>query len=362
MNFFNLEELQRLFLFIGRRLFHAIFVLFGLSILIFLLSRVLPGDPARVALGARAPEEIVQRLRESMHLNDPLIEQYRYWFFNALRGDLGDSFVTRRPVIKDVIQFLPASLELVFLSGFITAIGGVTLGTISARYKDSWVDNLLRVLSYLGVVTPAFVVAIFFLLLFASSVPVNILGWHFEMDWFPSIGRLSSGIDPPPTITGLYTVDALLAVQPSTFLDALHHLILPAVALSLGALSQEARITRSTMSDNLTKDYIAAERALGIPERVVTGKFLLKPSLIPTVSIFGLDFAANLSNAFLVELIFNWPGISRYGIKAMLRTDLNAISAVILILGITFILVNIMVDVVVGILDPRIRLRGARSD
>ncbi|MCY3720486.1 MAG: ABC transporter permease, partial [Anaerolineaceae bacterium] len=143
---------------------------------------------------------------------------------------------------------------------------------------------------------------------------------------------------------------------------ALHHLILPSLALALGSLSQEARITRSTMSDNLTRDYIAAERALGIPEKTVTGKFLLKPSLIPTVSIFGLDFAANLSNAFLVEVIFNWPGISRYATTAMLYKDLNAIAAVILILGVTFIVVNILVDLVVGILDPRIRLRGARSD
>jgi peptide/nickel transport system permease protein len=181
-------------------------------------------------------------------------------------------------------------------------------------------------------------------------------------DWLPTLGRLSEGIARPPTVTGLMTIDALLAGQTKTFWDALKHLLMPAMALSMGSLSQEARITRSTMSDNLTKDYIAAERALGIPERIVMGRFLLKPSLIPTVSIFGLDFAANLSNAFLVELIFNWPGLSRYGVNAMLSKDLNAISAVILILGITFITVNIIVDLVVGMLDPRIRLRAARSE
>ncbi len=362
MNFFNWEEIQRLFIFLGRRLFQSIFVLFGLSILIFLLSRVLPGDPARMALGARASQESIERMREEMQLNRPLTDQYIYWLGNALQGDLGRSLVTRRQVIDDVREFLPATMELVLLAGVITAVGGITLGTLSARYKDTWVDNLVRVLSYAGVVTPAFVFAIIFLLLFASGLNINILGWKFEMDWFPTIGRLSSGVARPPTVTGLYTIDALLAGQFATALDALHHLILPAVALALGALSQEARITRSTMSDNLSKDYIASERALGIPERVVTGRFLLKPSLIPTVSIFGLDFAANLSNAFLVEIIFNWPGISRYGINAMLNKDLNAIAAVILILGATFILVNIVVDLIVGILDPRIRLRGARSD
>jgi peptide/nickel transport system permease protein len=342
---------MRLLSFLARRLFQAIFVLFGLSILIFIIARVLPGDPARTALGARAPQWVVDRLREDMHLNDPLTVQYGFWLRDALQGDLGISLVTRRNVADDVIEFFPASIELVLLAGAMTGIGGIALGTLSARHKDTWVDNLIRIFSYAGVVTPAFVFAILFLLLFG-----------YVFDWLPTIGRLSEGIARPPTVTGLMTIDALLAGQAKTFWDALKHLLMPAMALAMGSLSQEARITRSTMADNLTKDYIAAERALGIPERIVMGRFLLKPSLIPTVSIFGLDFAANLSNAFLVELIFNWPGLSRYGVNAMLSKDLNAISAVILILGVTFITVNIIVDLVVGMLDPRIRLRAARSE
>jgi peptide/nickel transport system permease protein len=166
----------------------------------------------------------------------------------------------------------------------------------------------------------------------------------------------------PPAITGFMTVDALLAGNFAVCWDAIKHLILPATALAMGGLAQEARITRATMSDNLTKDYIAAERALGIPERIIMGKFLLKPSLIPTISILGLDFAGTLSSAFLVELIFNWPGVSRYGINAMLRKDLNAIAAVILVLGVVFIVVNIIVDIVVAQLDPRIRLSAERSE
>ena len=176
------------------------------------------------------------------------------------------------------------------------------------------------------------------------------------------IGRLSEGVPAPPRVTGLMTVDALLAGQLATFWDALKHLVLPALALAMGAMAQEARITRSTMADNLNKDYIGNARAMGVPERQVMGRFLLKASLIPTISIFALDFAATFSNAFLVEIIFNWPGISRYGVNAMLRKDLNAISGVILILGVIFISMNIIVDVVVGILDPRIRLSAARSE
>lgn len=347
----TLDSLRRLGAFLARRLFQSIFVLFGLSILIFTIARVLPGDPARTALGARAPQETVDRLREEMRLNDPLPTQYVFWLSNAVRGDFGNSLVTRRNVTDDVREFLPASLELVIFSGILTLFGGIALGTLSARYKDTWVDNVIRILSYAGVVTPAFIFAIVFLLVFGLA-----------LDWLPSIGRLSEGVPKPPQVTGLITVDALLAGQFATFWDALQHLIMPGVALALGSLAQEARITRATMADNLTKDYIAAERALGIPERVIMGRFLLKPSLIPTISIFALDFAANLANAFLVELIFNWPGISRYGVNAMLRKDLNAITAVIMILGVIFIVMNIVVDLVVSLLDPRIRLRAARSD
>jgi len=342
---------MRLLSFFARRIFQAIFVLFGLSILIFVIARILPGDPARTALGARAPQWVVDRLREEMHLNDPIYVQYGYWLRDALHGDFGISLVTRRDVAHDILEFFPASIELVLIAGLITGVGGIALGTLSAWYKDKWVDNLVRILSYAGVVTPSFVFAILFLLLFG-----------FVLDWLPTIGRLSEGVPRPPTVSGLMTVDALLAGQFATFWDALKHLIMPALALAMGSMAQEARITRSTMSDNLTKDYIAAARALGLPEWLVMGRFLLKPSLIPTVSIFGLDFAANLSNAFLVELIFNWPGLSRYGVNAMLRKDLNAISAVILVLGVTFITVNIIVDLVVGALDPRIRLRAARSE
>ena len=176
------------------------------------------------------------------------------------------------------------------------------------------------------------------------------------------MGRLSQDLARPPVITGLFSLDALLAGDLAASLNALRHMILPGLALAMSGLAQEARITRSTMSDNLSKDYIASARSLGIPERVIMRRFLLKPSLIPTVSILGLDFAGTMSNAFLVELIFNWPGISRYGINAMLRKDLNAIAAVILIMGVVFIVVNILVDLTVAQLDPRIRLAPGKGE
>jgi peptide/nickel transport system permease protein len=337
--------------FVARRVVHSIFVLLGLSILIFVIARVMPGNPARMAVGPRAPQEVIDRMSERMHLHEPLHIQYYYWLRDAIQGDLGASLVTRRPVVDDLKELFPATLELTLFAGVIMGVGGILLGAVSAQHKDTWIDNTLRVVSYLGVVTPSFVFAIFFLLLFGMT-----------LNWMPTTGRLSPDIAAPPTITGLITIDSLLAGDLRAFLNALWHLAMPGVALAMGGLAQESRITRSTMSDNLTKDYIASARSLGIPERVIMRRFLLKPSLIPTVSILGLDFAGTMSNAFLVEFIFNWPGSSRYGIDTMLRKDLNAIVGVVLTMGVVFIIVNILVDIVVSALDPRIRLAPKRGE
>jgi len=336
--------------FLIKRLVLSVFVLLGLSILIFTISRVLPGDPVRMALGSRAPEWAVENMRREMHLDEPLYKQYVFWLSGAVRGDLGTSLVTRRAVSTDVAEFLPATLELALFAAVIMAVFGVLFGAIAGRFRNTWVDNVIRIFSYIGVVTPSFVFAILFVLLFGYLLRI-----------FPTIGRLSPWILRPPTVTGLMTIDALISGNFAALGDAIHHMILPALSLSLGSLAQQARLARSSISDNLGKDYILSAKGFGIPGRVVMFKYLLKPSLIPTVSIMGLDFAGIVANAFLVELIFNWPGFSRYGINAMLNKDLNAIAAVVMILGLIFIIVNIIVDLVVAWLDPRIRLGAERG-
>jgi len=337
--------------FLISRVLQSMFVLFGLSILIFVISRIVPGDPARMAVGERASEEVVQALRESMHLDDPVPVQYGYWLRGALRGDFGQSLVTRRDVSEDIRRMFPATLELGLFAGVIMTLGGIALGTLSAHYKDKWVDNVVRVFAYLGVVTPPFVFGVIFLLIFG-----------FWLQWLPATGRLSQNVVAPPVVTGLMLVDTLLAGDPRAFGDAFIHLLMPGTALAMAGLAQGARLTRATMCGNLGKDYVAAELGLGIPERIIWWRFLLKPSLIPTVSIVGLSFAATMGNAFLLELIFQWPGMSRYGVNAMLNKDLNAISAVVLMLGLVFVVVNICVDLAVGALDPRIRLIAQRSE
>ena len=324
---------MKLSTFIARRLLFSVGVLLGLSVLIFIIARVVPGDPVRLALGARAPQEVVEKVSAEMHLDKPLPVQYLMWLQGVVRGEFGMSLYTRRSVSADIKAFLPATLELAFFAGMIMTFMGILLGVLAVQKKNSWVDNLVRVISYLGVVTPAFVFAIVFVLLFG-----------YLTDLFPISGRLAAGVTPPPVITGLITVDSLLTGNLRAFFSALTHLFLPALSLSMAGLSQQARITRSSMSDNLQKDYILAHRAYGLPHRRIMSKYLLKPSLIPTVSILGLDFAVLISNAFLVELVFNWPGISRYGVSAILRKDLNAVAAVVMILGITFVIANIIVD------------------
>ena len=320
-------------------------VLLGLSILIFTISRVAPGDPARIALGPRAPESTVQALRLEMNLDKPYVVQYLLWLKDAVHLDLGDSLQTRRPVIQDIRQYLPATLEVVFIAATWMIFFGLMLGVLAAKFTGTWLDGVIRVFSYLGVVAPAFVWSIILMLVFAYVMPI-----------FPSTGRISLSMTPPPTVTGMYTVDYLIAGNLQGFKNAFWHLILPSIGLTFGGIAQSARITRGTMVENSMKDYILAERAYGIPESKMLFKYWLKPSLIPTVSVTSLDIASMFGGAFLVEQLFNFPGLARYGMQAVLNKDLNAIAGVALVLGCVFIIVNIIIDFVVVRLDPRVRM------
>lgn len=337
----------RLRSYILRRLLQAIFVLLGLSMLIFVISRMVPGDPARMALGPRTPEWAVENLRRQLNLDKPLPIQYGLWLSKVVRGDLGESLVTRRPVTHDLKDFLPATMELIFIAAVIEIIGGILLGVLAARYSQTWFDGFTRILAYLGVATPSFVWSILFLLLFSYVWPI-----------FPTTGRLSPWIPMPPRVTGMVILDSLLSGNLSTAWDCFMHLVLPAVSLAMYGMAQAARITRSSMIENMEKDSVYANIASGIPPRVIMTKYILRPSLIPSVSVMALDIAAMIVNAFLVEVIFNYPGLSRYGLSAMLNKDLNAIVAVILVLGLLFVIMNIVVDFIVAHLDPRISLTG----
>jgi peptide/nickel transport system permease protein len=312
---------MRLRTYVLRRAFLAIFSLIGLSVLVFILSRVLPGDPALMLAGPDAPKWVVDQLRVQLRLNKPLYEQYFYWVIDVLHGNLGYSTLTRRSVTADVLAFLPVSLELIGMAAVFSVTGSFALGVVAGRYSYKWPDNIVRLVSYVGISIPGFVLAIIFQLVF---------GWWLK--WFPIQG------------------------VGSNFPDQLWHMVLPALALCMGGMLQDARIIRAGMVENKNKDYISMATAQGLPERTVTFKYLLKPSVIPAVTVMGLDIAALLANAFLVETVFNWPGFSQLGIRYMLNKDLNGIVALVLVIGLIYAIANIVVDIVVAYLDPRITL------
>jgi len=332
--------------FLIRRLLHSILVLFGLSILIFIIARMLPGDPARLALGPFASQEQVEHLRHEMGMDKPLPLQYCTYITGILHGDFGLSFQTRRNVRLDIVHYLPATLELVIVAMVWVVVIGVPLGVLSARYKDKCLDNVMRVIAFLGVTIPAFVIGIIGQFIFSYGLGI-----------LPTTGRLSLSTVKPPAYTGLFLLDSLIAGEFGVFKDALRHIILPSFAIAMLPIGQIARITRASTIDVLSKDYIEAAKAFGIPNRYVIFKYALKPSFIPPMTILGLIFAAGLSNAFLIETVFAWPGMAKYGIRAILVKDFNAVMGVVLIIGLAFVIVNFIVDVLVGYIDPRIRIK-----
>jgi peptide/nickel transport system permease protein len=329
--------------YIAVRSAYVIFSLVGLSVLVFVLARVLPGDPARMALGPRAPQSAVDLLRIQLRLDQPLYAQYFYWIVDVFHGNLGYSVYTHTSVTDAVLQYLPASLELIALAAIFEICGAFLLGVVAGRYSYRWPDNVVRVFSYVGISIPAFVMAIILELVFSWWWPI-----------FPASGNLS--VTAPTRITGMITLDSLITGRFDAFVNVLWHMVLPAFALCVGGMMQDARIVRSGMVENQDKDYITMAKCQGLPERQVMFKYLLKPSIIPAITVMGMDIAALLSNAFLVETVFNWPGFSKLGITLMLNKDLNGIVAMVLIIGVMYAIINIVTDIIVASVDPRIRL------
>jgi len=329
--------------YIARRLGFALFSLIGLSILVFYLARVIPGDPVLMMVPPWTEPEVIEKLRHTLGLDKPLHMQYFFWLKDVFRGDLGFSVYTRRSVTSDVLEYLPISLELVILAALMEVVGAFILGVLAGAHAYKWPDNLVRIISYIGISVPSFVWAIIFQLIFAWQLPL-----------FPTGGLLD--VPRPPRVTGFTSLDSLIAGRFDAFVDVIWHAALPALALCIGGMTQDARMIRAGMVGNKDKEYITMATSQGLPKRLVMFKYLLKPSIIPAVTVMGMDVAAMLGNAFLVEMVFMWPGFSRHAINAMLRSDLNTIVATVMVIGIIFAIVNIITDIIVAYLDPRIRL------
>jgi len=329
--------------FILRRVLSAAPSLFGLMIITFLLIRIVPADPAAALAGDNATPQQIAEIRHQFGLDRPIYEQLVLYIGQVLRFNFGESQYSHRPVGLDIRQRLPATLELTFAALLIAIALGIPLGVIAGVNHNRWPDFALRLLSITGVAIATFWFAIMLQLLFSM-----------QLDWLPLRGRTGSGIMLPPEITGSLLLDSLIALRWDAFCDALGHLVMPAVTLSLGALATIARFTRAGVLETMQKDFVLYERAVGYPRRRLIWIYVLRNSVIAAVTQIGLLFGALIAGAVVVESIFDWPGIGDYAVQAILTADSKVMLAVTLLVGVVYTVVNILTDLVHGLLDPRL--------
>jgi peptide/nickel transport system permease protein len=330
--------------FLLRRALHAVPTLFGLLIVTFLLIRIVPADPAAALAGDNATPQQIENIRHQYGFDRPILEQLVLYLGQVLRFDFGESQYSHRPVGMDIRQRLPATLELTAAALLIATGLGIPLGVIAGVYHNRWPDFLLRVISITGVAVAAFWFAIMLQLLFAM-----------QLEWLPLRGRLGDGIVPPPDLTGSLILDSLLAGRWDALWDALRHLVLPAVTLSLGGLATITRFTRAGVLETMQKDFVLYERAVGYPRRRLIWIYVLRNSVTAAVTQIGLLFGALIAGAVVVGAIFDWPGIGNYAVLAILTADYKVMLAVTLLIGVIYTVVNILTDLVHGLLDPRLR-------
>jgi peptide/nickel transport system permease protein len=318
-------------------------VLLGVSIVVFFMVRAIPGDPAQIMLGQQATQEQVQQIRENMGLDKPIFVQYGLFLKDALRGDLGDSIVTGRPVTTELLTRLPATLELTAFAMLIAILVGIPVGVISAVRQYSLLDKTTSVLALTGISMPIF---------WLAMILVVIFGVNLELLPFP--GRLdpTTGIT---AITGLVLVDSLLTLNFAGFWDGLLHLIMPALALATIPMAVIMRMTRSSMLEVMNEDYVRTARAKGVVPWRVVFKHALRNAMLPTITVIGLQTGLLMGGAIITETIFSWPGIGLYAYNSISSRDYASIQGVVLYAALLFVLINLLVDILYAILDPRVR-------
>ena len=298
-----------------RRLLLALPTLFGVLVVVFLLLYVAPGDPVMAMVGERADPQTIARLRAELRLDDPIAVQFAHYAGGVLRGDLGRSYITGRPILSDLLERFPKTLQLAGAAMLLAAVCGITLGVLAARKPGGWTDRLSLAVAYLGISFPVYWIGLILILVFAVM-----------LRWLPP-----SGYGRPA------------------------NLVLPALALGMRSIAFLARITRSAMLEALGSDYARTARAKGVAERYVVVKHALRNALIPVITVLGLDFGAYLTGSILTETIFSWPGLGRYVVNAIARRDLPGIQGAVLFMSVVFVLVNLITDLAYAKSDPRVR-------
>ena len=332
---------------IRQRCWGLLLVVAGVCVITFIISHLIPGDPARLLAGDRASDEIVQHIRQQLGLDLPLWQQFIHYVEQLLQGDLGMSIRTGRPVVDDLKAFFPATLELAFCALFIALVIGIPLGVLSAVYKNRWFDHLVRLLALTGISTPAFWLGLGVIVLFYGKLTL-----------LPGSGRLDDWFDPPAQITGFYLIDSLLSGDMDVFFNALSHLILPATTLAFVHLGIVARQIRSAMLEQLSEDYIRTALASGLTKFTIIVRYALPNALIPSVTVLGLALGDLLYGAVLTETVFAWPGMGAYVVSSIQALDFPAVMGFAIVVSFAYVLVNLLVDLMYLWIDPRMGRGG----
>jgi ABC-type dipeptide/oligopeptide/nickel transport system permease component len=329
-----------------KRLLGALPNLAGVVVITFLLTRALPGDPAAYFAGGAATQEAVAQVREQLGLNRTLPEQFGLYVAGLARGDFGTSLTTGQPVLQELITRLPASVEMVLLALLLANAVALPLGVMAATRPGSWIDQLCRVITTAGVSLPTF-----FTGLLLSYV------FYFLLGWAPApLGRLDPVFSPPPQVTGLYLIDALLIGDLALWWASFKQLILPTVTMALFVLAPIARMTRASMLQVLSSDFVRTARASGLSASTVRVRYALRNALLPVVTTLGMVFGFMLGSSVIIEKVFGWPGVGSYAIDALTASDYAPVQGFVLAMGVLFVLLNLCVDLLYTLIDPRISL------
>ncbi len=333
---------------IGQRLLSALPNLVGVVVITFLLTRAIPGDPAAYFAGGAATQEAVEQVRQQLGLDKPLLEQFFRYVANLAQGDLGLSLTTGQPVLKELVARLPASLELVLLALLLACAIAIPLGVAAATRPGSWVDQVARVITTAGVSLPTF-----FTGLLLSYV------FYFLLGWAPSpLGRLDPLYSPPPLVTGLYLIDAALVGDRALWWASFKQLILPVLTMTIFVLAPIARMTRASMLAVLSSDFVRTARASGLSATTVLVRYALRNALLPVVTTLGMVFGFMIGSSVVIEKVFGWPGVGSYAIDALTASDYAPVQGFVLSMGILFVLLNLLIDVLYVVIDPRVKVEA----
>ena len=335
--------------FIGKRLIYLVVMLFGVATLVFILTKMIPGDPTVANLSQRAlnDPEVVAAYRAKYGLDQPVFVQYILYIKNLLHLDLGTSIRTNKPVLDELARCYPATIELALFAIILAALFGILFGVISAMKRNSILDQVVRALSVTGVSIPSFWFALLVLYFF-----------YYKLHIFPGPGRLSNSFSAPVTVTGMYVIDSLIEGNPAKALDALQHLILPGLVLAAFTMGLITRTTRSNLLDVMSTDYIRTARAKGLSRVGLIVRHALGNALIPVLTVIGLGLGNLLGGMVLVETIFNWPGVGQFAYESVLSVDYPSIIGVALLIALNYMVINTVVDILYGVIDPRVRCNG----